>query len=114
VRTSDTIATITIAAADVGNYQIVTNETITVTVPSTSVSAGGALTATPTITITAGAESVALTGTLANGATSPEIQAGGETAILTLTNTKWVTAGATFDAQRQNIIDGFVSGGVRD
>jgi hypothetical protein len=111
VRTSDTIATITIAAADVGNYQIVTNETITVTVPSTSVSAGGALTATPTITITAGAESVALTGTLANGATSPEIQAGGETAILTLTNTKWVTAGATFDAQRQNIIDGFVSGG---
>jgi hypothetical protein len=38
-----------------------------------------------------------------------DIVAGGRTMVLTLTNTTWVAAGATFDAQRQNIIDGLVS-----
>ncbi len=111
VRTSDTIATITISASDVEDYHITTNEVITATVPSTATAASGALVATPTITITAGAESVALTGTVADGATPAEIEAGGQTAILTLTNTKWVASGSTFNAQRQNIIDGFVSAG---
>jgi hypothetical protein len=109
VRTSGTIATITIAAADVIAYQITTNESITVTVPSTAVALGSPLTASPTITITAGTESAAITGTISDGATSPQVQAGDETAIVTLTNTKWVADGATFNAQRQNIIDGFVS-----
>ena len=109
VRTSDTLATITIAAADVAGYAIATNETITVTVPATAIVYGTALTATPTITITAGTESAAITGTISDGATSPQIKAGGQTAIVTLTNTKWVADGATFNAQRQNIIDGFVS-----
>jgi hypothetical protein len=109
VRTSGTIATITIAAADVTAYQITTNESITVTVPSTAVASGGVITASPTITITAGTESAAITGTISDGATSPQVQAGDETAIVTLTNTKWVADGATFNAQRQNIIDGFVS-----
>ena len=109
VRTSDTIATVTVSASDVEDYRIDTNETITATVPSTAIAAAGALTATPTFTITAGAEAVALTGTVADGATPAEIEAGGQTAILTLTNTKWVASGSTFNAQRQNIIDGFVS-----
>ena len=108
VRTSDTLVTITVAADDVSGYAIVTNEVITVTVPASAIG-GSALTATPTFTITAGTESAAITGTISDGATSPEIQAGGQTAIVTLTNTKWVTTGATFNAQRQNIIDGFVS-----
>jgi hypothetical protein len=108
VRDSDTLVTITIAAGDVTGYAIVTNEVITVTVPATAIG-GTALTATPTFTITAGTESAAITGTISDGATSPEIQTGGQTAIVTLTNTTWVAAGATFDAQRQNIIDGFVS-----
>jgi len=108
VRTSDTLATITVAASDVAGYAIATNEVITVTVPASAIG-GIALTATPTITITAGTESAAITGTISDGATTPEIQAGGQTAIVTLTNTKWVATGATFDAQRQNIIDGFVS-----
>jgi hypothetical protein len=108
VRTSDTLATITVAAGDVTGYAIATNEIITVTVPASAVG-GTALTATPTFTITAGTESAAITGTISDGATSPEIQAGDQTAIVTLTNTKWVADGATFEAQRQAILDGFVS-----
>ncbi len=54
--------------------------------------------------------SMAVTGTLGgSGGTPAEIVAGGETIILTLTDTSWVAAGATFDAQRQAIIDGLDS-----
>lgn len=43
-------------------------------------------------------------------ATEAEIVAGGETIVLTLTGfADWVADGATFDAQRQNIIDGMNS-----
>ena len=38
-----------------------------------------------------------------------DIVAGGKTLILTLYNDTWVASGATFDAQRQNIIDGITS-----
>lgn len=51
----------------------------------------------------------ALTGTITSAATETTIVNGGETAILTLTDAEWVPAGAEFDAQRQAIIDGFVS-----
>lgn len=50
----------------------------------------------------------ALTGT-ATSAYESDIVTGGKTIILTLTNDTWVTAGATFDAQRQNIINGLDS-----
>jgi len=56
--------------------------------------------------------SVAVTGTAAAGLTESQVVTGGETIILTLTNSTWVAAGATFDAQRQNIIDGLDSDGV--
>jgi hypothetical protein len=112
VRTADTIATVTIAAADVGDYRITSAETLTVTVPASAISASGNITATPTITISPGTESAALTGTLADGGTPAEIVDGGETIIITLTNTKWVASGATFNAQRQNIIDGLDSNGT--
>ena len=109
VRTSDTLVTITIPAGDVGGYQIVTNEVITTTVPATAIG-GSALVATPTTTITGTVESAAVSGTLGgSGGTAAEIEAGGETVIITLTNTTWVTAGATFNAQRQNILDGLVA-----
>lgn len=52
--------------------------------------------------------SAALTGTVTT-ATETDIVTGGKTIILTLTGDTWVTAGATFDAQRQNIIDGIDS-----
>jgi hypothetical protein len=110
-RSSDTLVTITIPAGDVEDYRIVTNEVITTTVPATAI-VGSALVATPTTTITGTVESAAVTGTLGgSGGTSAEIIAGGETIIITLTNTTWVADGATFNAQRQNILDGLVSDG---
>ncbi len=51
-------------------------------------------------------ESVAITGTLA---TEAGVIAGGETILLTLTSDTWVSAGANFNAERQNIIDGLVA-----
>lgn len=110
VRTSNTIATITVSGTAVSNYQIDSNEVITVTVPASANDAGSPITAAPTITITAGSESAAVSGTLgADGGTQAEIVAGGETIIVTLTGTKWVESGTVFDAVRQGILDGFVS-----
>ena len=51
----------------------------------------------------------ALTGTVAASITEADIVTGGKTIILTLTGDTWVAAGAAFDAQRQNIIDGMTS-----
>lgn len=48
----------------------------------------------------------AITGTATAGISEDDITAGGKTIIISLTDDTWVTAGATFDAQRQNIIDG--------
>ncbi len=50
-----------------------------------------------------------LTGTLTDLTVEQNIVDGGKTLIITLTNATWVAAGATFDAQRQNIIDGLDS-----
>lgn len=52
--------------------------------------------------------SAALTGTVTTAYES-DIVAGGKTIILTLTNDTWVASGATFDGQRQNIINGIDS-----
>jgi len=47
------------------------------------------------------------------GVTEAQIKAGGETSRITLLNDTWpVAAGGLFDAQRQNNIDGFDSGGI--
>jgi hypothetical protein len=109
-RTSATLATITLTASEVAGYAIASTETITVTVPAAALTGGVAITATPTIAITAATESAAVSGTLGgSGGTAAEIVAGEETVIITLTNTTWVTAGATFNAQRQNILDGLVA-----
>lgn len=54
---------------------------------------------------------VALTGTVTS-ATESDIVTGGKTIILTVTGDTWVAAGATFDAQRQNIINGLTSAGA--
>ncbi len=55
------------------------------------------------------ATSAALTGTITSSAKESDIVAGGKTIILTLTGDTWVASGATFDAQRQNIINGLDS-----
>lgn len=49
-----------------------------------------------------------ISGTAA-GALETAIVTGGNTVIITLTSDTWVAAGATFNAQRQNIIDGMDS-----
>lgn len=53
--------------------------------------------------------SAAVTGTASSGLTEAQIVAGGETIIITLTNDTWVAAGGTFNAIRQDIIDGLDS-----
>ena len=62
----------------------------------------------PQRTSTVRSASVALTGTITT-ATEADIVAGGKTIILTLSGDSWVAAGATFNAERQNIINGLDS-----
>ena len=51
-----------------------------------------------------------LSGTaISGGVLESEIAASGETIIITLHNDTWVSSGANFNAQRQNIIDGLDS-----
>lgn len=47
-----------------------------------------------------------ITGTAVPTITETDVTTGGKTIILTLTGDTWVAVGATFDAQRQAIIDG--------
>ena len=60
--------------------------------------------------------SCAITGTLTTTGHNRErdIVVGGKTLILTLTADTWVAAGATFNAERQGIIDGLVSAQAED
>lgn len=58
-----------------------------------------------------GVATCALTGTVTT-ATALDIITGGRTIILTLTNDIWVATGATFNAQRANIIAGLTSAGA--
>ena len=66
-----------------------------------------------TITVSGGTQSenavsAVLSGTITTALES-DIVAGGKTIILTLTGDTWVASGATFNAQRQNIINGITS-----
>jgi len=107
VRTSDTVVTVTLSAS--ASYGITANETITATVPASALAIDTSpVVAAPTFAITNLATTTALTGTVTT-ADENDIMGGGETIILTLTNDKWVASGGTFDAVRQDIIDGLDS-----
>jgi hypothetical protein len=106
VRTSDTVVTVTLPAF--GGYDITATETITATIPTTAVAGGSAIVAAPTFDVAVSAGTVALTGTVTDDS-ELDIRTGGSTIILTLTDDTWVAAGAAFDAERQNIIDGLDS-----
>ena len=54
---------------------------------------------------------MALGGTLV-GDNEIDVRAGGATVTLTLTDDTWLAAGAAFDAERQNVINGLVSAGA--
>jgi hypothetical protein len=60
------------------------------------------------IEVHSGGSTVAVSGTVTTALES-DIVAGGKTIILTLSGDTWVAAGATFDAQRANIIAGLDS-----
>ena len=55
------------------------------------------------------AVSAAITGTITASVTETDIVTGGKTTIITLTGDTWVASGATFNAQRQAIINGCTS-----
>jgi len=59
-----------------------------------------------------GAVAATISGTAGDGATEVQIVAGGQTIIITLVNDTWVASGATFNAERQAIIDGLDSAGA--
>lgn len=109
VRTSDTVVTITLAAAPA--YDISVSETITATIPLIALASAPeeTITASPTFSIVPFVVTAALGGTVI-GADEDDIVAGGETVTLTLTGDTWVPAGAfQFDLFRQQIIDGLTS-----
>jgi len=84
------------------------------TVPASALTGAVPLTGSPTFTIYAYAESLALSGTLSDGATEAQIRTGGETLALTLSNAKWVTASNFTTAVKQAIIDGLNSAQLED
>ena len=104
-RTSATVVTVTLKAEV--TYDITADETITVTVPASAVTSGTPLVATPTFDIATAVATVS--GTAVPSADEPEIIAGSETIVITLTNDTWAGPGVAFDAQRQNIINGLDS-----
>ncbi|MHC4609509.1 MAG: LamG-like jellyroll fold domain-containing protein, partial [Planctomycetota bacterium] len=110
VRTSNTVVTITLPAF--AGYDVTATETITATIPASAlVTSGSPLVASPTFDVTVAAGTVALSGTVTDDS-EPDIRAGGSTIVVTLTDDSWVAAGAAFDAERQNIIDGLTSAGA--
>jgi len=63
----------------------------------------------PTLIRGFGLGMVAVTGDATDTINEDDVTAGGKKIILTLTNDTWVASGGTFNAQRQNIIDGLGS-----
>lgn len=57
----------------------------------------------------ASAVSAVVTGTATSAITEADVVAGAKTVIITLTGDTWVAAGASFDAQRQAVINGIDS-----
>ncbi len=107
-RTSSTVVTITLPAF--GSYEITANETITATLPATALTGASQIVATPAFLVAVDPEA-AVSGTITS-ANEDQIRTGGRTLLLTLTGDTWVTSGGTFDAQRQNIINGLDSAQV--
>lgn len=74
-----------------------------------SVSGSGKLAIAAVFDFDAGGPSAALTGTGATSLTEQRVRTGGYTLIATLTGDTFVASGATFDAQRQALINGLDS-----
>lgn len=105
VRTSDTVVTITLPAFS--TYNITAAETITPTIPAAALVGAAAIVSTTFSVATV--PFITVSGTMVPEALAADIVAGGKTIILTLNGDEWLAAGAAFDAQRQNIINGLDS-----
>lgn len=107
-RTSATVVDVDLGP--VTDYAIAASETITVTIPASAlVTSGSPVIADSTFDITPIATSVALTGTLGDGALESQIVTGGApntTLLVTLTSDTWV---ATMGANNA-ITDAFIAG----
>lgn len=106
VRTSDTVVTITLPAF--ASFNITATETITATIPAAALTGASPIVASPTFTV-AVVPFATISGTATDGISEVDVVAGGKTVIITLNGDTWVAAGATFEAQRQAIIDGLDS-----
>jgi hypothetical protein len=105
VRTTDNTVTVTLAAA--AAYDITAQETITVTVPASALENGtDPLTAG---TFTVEQPSASIVGTATQTIDEADVVAGGKTIVINIAGDTWVSAGATFNAVRQDIIDGLDS-----
>jgi hypothetical protein len=106
VRTSDTVATITLDAE--ATYTIETPETIGMNIPHTALQTSTSdLAVANTFGIIAQKPVICtVSGTATATISELDIVAGGKTIILTLQNDTWVAAGATFNAERAAIIAG--------
>ena len=132
VRVSDTVVEITLTASP--SYAITSSESVTITIPATALVNGIEIISTPTVTtndekvnalydwpnpilpvfvqphiqsfnlLTLGSAELSLASKFESAIVSP-----GATTFIDLIGDTWVADGPTFDAQRQNIIDGMVS-----
>ena len=110
VRTSATVATITLPAFS--TYDITAQETITVTVPAAAlVSSGSDLEAATTFNTTVATGSLALTGTVTND-NEEDIRTGLSTIVLTLTDDTWHTNIGTASAETTALITNLDSAGT--
>lgn len=101
VRTNDTTVTITLPAYT--GFAITANETVTVTVPASSLQySTDPVVASPTVTITNVAETVTLSGTALLSLTPEEVVTGSKTIIFTVAGDQWV---ATLGADNQITTD---------
>ncbi len=107
-RTSATVITITVPA--ITGYDVSAPETITALMPASClVTSDVDVVVSPTFSVTiVGINSALLSGNILSRQEAI-IKVSGATLVITLTNDSWVAAGAAFDAQRQNIINGIVS-----
>jgi len=112
-RTSNTMVTITLPA--VTNYNISADQTITASIdPSLLTTApAGPLVVAPSFTIKPIAPTATVTGTVISATpVESDIVGGGKTIILTLTNDTWASDIASDQTKREDLLDGFVAGGL--
>lgn len=108
-RNSDTKVTITLPAPD--DYNITSNQTITVNVPASLLEDSSNPVKSPGGFIIRANRAAAITGTVTKAATESNIVAGGKTIIITITNDTWVADAISNTGKRDSLLDGLKATG---